>query len=105
MNTPIATNDIPQNHTCDDLLREGVLKPESVRVRFTRSITGIWDVEVSILDAPWTFTSDVAEAIQKRTGLRATEDSRQRIIVCANGKTFRAPRGFVRVENLPSNHS
>lgn len=98
----MKTSEIPQDHTADDLISDGQLKPETVKVRFTRASAGVWSVEVSILDADWTFTSDVAAAIEKQTGLKAREDCRRAINAYAPaGKKFRAPTGFVRVENLP----
>jgi hypothetical protein len=94
--------EIPQDHTAEDLKESGVLKPETVKVRFTRSSEGVWTVEVSLLDAEWTFTCDVAAAIERQTGLKAREDFRRSINVYAlGGKKYKAPRGFVRVDQLP----
>lgn len=63
-----------------------------------RSSVLAWEVEISILDAEYTFEGDVADALKRQTGLQINLRRRRPMIAYRNfSKKFRAPRGFVRV--------
>ena len=88
------------NHAVTDYVRDGLLQPECVNVRLTREESGIYDVEISILDRDFTFEDEVASAVAKQIGGRVRTSGRGNGISVTAPKGFRAKKGFVKVEAL-----
>jgi hypothetical protein len=94
------SNAIKTNHPASDFIREDYLKPESVSVMMRRIKSGVYGVEILHADRDYTFESDVAAAVAKAIGGREWTHFCGSSITVSAPAGFRAPKGFVRIDNL-----
>jgi len=94
------SNATKTNHQATDFIREDYLKPESVSVMMRRIKSGVYEVSILSEDRDCTFESDVAAAVAKAIGGREWTHSYGNGITVSAPAGFRAPNGFVRIDNL-----